>query len=203
MVLYHYLANIRGEYIIYVIMNPVYKGPLSIPGDYHPFSDVDGDVLKVMQSVVIDELAVDALHESTEKIYPVYKFGHVALESLAVNSRYDDFERIAFTRGVTLYEITRGFVDPWAPKYSLPAVVEEIAKFHDLSDTPEKQEEVFRRAVDELQTQQGNFTQFIEDSADIYDPFYVIQGAAAARAVEVNIINAAIHDSQLPPNLTT
>ncbi|MDB5168393.1 MAG: hypothetical protein JWO55_651 [Candidatus Saccharibacteria bacterium] len=164
------------------------------PGDYFPYTDIPTDVTSVIKPLLKDGTAVAECHKNLDTIYPLYKFGHAALELLTLDLGVDDQKRISFLHGVTLYEVTASIVRPWAPRYSLPTTEKHLAHVKNLRDTPELIPYEFADAYSSLLEAQENTAKLIADSIrhdTFFDQGYTLQGAAMARSLETSIIEDA------------
>lgn len=175
-------------------MSELYKGRPTPPGKYFPYADLEPGVISVIKPLLKDSSAVAECHKTVDDIYPLYKYGHAALELLALDLEINEQQRISFVHGVTLYEVTASLVRPWAPKYSIATADKHIQYIKDLREDPELVTYEFADAFANLINDQEATAKMIADSVshDTYlDRHFTLQGAAMARSLETGVIEDA------------
>ena len=178
-------------------MTDIYKGRLTPPGEFFPYIDIDPDTASVIKPLLEDGLAIAECHNSLEATYPLYKIGHAALASMALQIIPEDREKISFLHGVILYEVTASIVRPWAPKYSIAATHQQTEYFKQLTQDPELVTFEFGEAFEQFITNQENTAKLVAnvvDKIEFFDRTFALQGAAMARTLETNVIESAIRD---------
>lgn len=183
-------------------MSELYKGRPTPPGEYFPYTDIEPGVISVIKPLLKDSYAVTECHQMVDEIYPLYKVGHAALESLALDLEMNDQQRISFVHGVTLYEVAASLVRPWAPKYSISATDKHVRYIKNLRNDPDLMKYEFVDAFEGLIENQEATAEMIADSIrhdSFFDQYFILQGAAMARSLETGVIeNAALLRTDTP-----
>ena len=183
-------------------MSELYTGRPTPPGEYFPYTDIEPGIVSVIKPLLADGSIVAECHKTVDDVYPLYKFGHTALELLALDLEISEQQRISFVHGVTLYEVTASLVRPWAPKYSIGVADKQIQYVKDLRSDLELITYEFSDAFADLVEHQEITAKLIADSVSsdsFFDKHYTLQGAAMARSLETSVIdNAAITQTNTP-----